>query len=59
MSSHDIFRVKSMADRVGIMRGGKLLEVLDREAIESRDLEKLYLEYMVSESAGATSAKVQ
>ncbi len=58
MSSHDIFRVKAMADRVGIMRGGKLLEVLDRQAIETRDLEQLYLEYMEAEAAGATSAKV-
>lgn len=59
MSSHDIFRVKSMADRVGIMRSGKILEVLDREQIESQDLEKLYLEYMKTEAAGATSAKVE
>ena len=59
MSSHDIFRVKSMADRVGIMRSGKILEVLDREQIESQDLEKLYLEYMKAEAAGATSAKVE
>ena len=59
MSSHDIFRVKSMADRVGIMRGGKLLEVLDRDQIRSEDLEKIYLEYMAAEVAGATSAKVQ
>jgi len=58
MSSHDIFRVKSMADRVGIMRGGKLLEVLDREAIESTDLEKQYLAHMEAEAAGATSARV-
>ena len=58
MSSHDIFRMKSIADRVGIMRGGKLLEVLDREGIQSSDLEKLYLEYMKAETAGATSAKV-
>ena len=59
MSSHDIFRVKSMADRVGIMRAGRLLEVLDRQSIEARDLEKLYLEYMETETAGSTSAKIQ
>ena len=59
MSTHDIFRVKSMADRVGIMRSGRLLEVLDRQTIESSNLEALYLEYMEAEVAGATSAKVQ
>lgn len=58
MSTHDIFRVKNMADRVGIMRSGKLLEILDRQAIEGTDLEALYLEYMKAEVAGATSAKV-
>ena len=59
MSTHDIFRVKSMADRVGIMRSGKMLEVLDRQTIENSNLEALYLEYMKAEVAGATSAKVQ
>jgi len=58
MSSHDIFRVKNMADRVGIMRAGKLIEILDRKAMGAKDLETLYLEYMESETAGATSAKV-
>lgn len=59
MSSHDIFRVRTMADRVGIMRAGKLLHVLDREEIRTQDLEQLYLEYMRAEVAGATSARVQ
>jgi len=59
MSSHDIFRVKSMADRVGIMQSGRLLEILDRSQIQSKDLEKIYLEYTKTEVAGATSAKVQ
>jgi ABC-2 type transport system ATP-binding protein len=58
MSSHDIFRVKSIADRVGIMRGGKLLELLDSQQVQSKDLERIYLEYMKAEAAGATSAKV-
>ena len=58
MSSHDIFRVKSIADRVGIMRGGKLLELLDSQQVQAKDLERIYLEYMKAEAAGATSAKV-
>ena len=58
MSSHDIFRVRAMADKCGIMRGGKLLEMLDKRQIDDTDLEKLYLEYMKAEAAGATSAKV-
>ncbi len=41
MSSHDIFRARSIADRVRIMRSGKMLDVLDRERLEGVDLEKL------------------
>ncbi len=58
MSSHDIFRVRQMADRIGIMRGGKLLELLDRKAMENKDLQEVYLEYMKAETAGSTSAEV-
>ena len=58
MSSHDIFRVKSMADTVGIMRAGRLLEMLDRKTIESTDLERLYLEYMKAEATDASGTKV-
>jgi ABC-2 type transport system ATP-binding protein len=58
MSTHDIFRAKLIADRVGIMQRGKLIEELDRKRLDTEDLEKMYLEYMESEKAGATSAKV-
>jgi hypothetical protein len=43
---------------VGIMRSGKLIEVMDRDQLENVDLEKIYLEYMADVEAGATSAKV-
>ena len=59
MSSHDIFRVRNIADKAGIMRSGKLLEMIDRKDFRDKDLERLYLEYMKAEAAGATSAKVQ
>jgi len=58
MSSHDIFRAKMLADRIGIMRAGKIVETLNREQIESGDLERIYLETMKSEVAGSTSADV-
>ena len=58
MSTHDIFRARSIADRVGIMRSGQLLEVIEREQLGNVDLEKIYLEYMARVEAGATSAKV-
>ena len=58
MSSHDIFRARAIADRVGIMRSGNMLEILERDRLEGVDLEKLYLEYTEQVEAGATSAKV-
>jgi ABC-2 type transport system ATP-binding protein len=46
MSTHDIFRAKQIADRLGIMTRGNLATVLDREEIEQADLESLYLQYV-------------
>jgi len=46
MSTHDIFRAKEVGDRVGIMKQGRLVMVLDREDLKDFDLEKVYLEYM-------------
>jgi len=46
MSTHDIFRAREIADRVGIMKEGKLITVMDIEDLARVDLEKIYLEYM-------------
>ena len=46
MSTHDIFRAKAIADRVGIMKQGKLVMLHTREEFLSENLEQLYLEYM-------------
>ena len=46
MCTHDIFRAKDIADRVGIMKEGRLVMVRTREEFLEDDLEKIYLEYM-------------
>jgi ABC-2 type transport system ATP-binding protein len=46
MSTHDIFRAKAIADRVGIMKEGKLIMLRTREEFLGENLEKIYLEYM-------------
>ena len=46
MTTHDIFRAKEIADRLGIMVDGKLVKVLTREELEEEDLEKLYVAYV-------------
>ena len=45
-STHDIFRVKGIADRVGIMKEGRKVLERTREALEHENLEELYLDYM-------------
>jgi ABC-2 type transport system ATP-binding protein len=46
MTTHDIFRAKEIADRVGIMSSGNLVRVLEKEEVEKSDLEDLYLQYI-------------
>ena len=46
MCTHDIFRAKEIADRVGIMKEGKLVMVRNSKEFQQEDLEKIYLEYM-------------
>ena len=46
MATHDLFRAKEDATRVGIMRHGKLAHTLTGPELSHADLEKLYLEIM-------------
>ncbi len=46
MSTHDIFRAKQIADRVGIMNRGRLVFEKRRDELAGVDLEALYVRYM-------------
>jgi ABC-2 type transport system ATP-binding protein len=46
MSTHDIFRAKDVADKVGIMKQGKLVMQSDKDELAHENLEALYLKYM-------------
>lgn len=46
ISSHDIFRAKYIADRVGFMLQGKLVMMKTKKELKGEDLNKLYVEYM-------------
>lgn len=48
MASHDIFRVREVCDRIGILKKGELVKELQSEAVTANELESLYLEYMKS-----------
>ena len=44
MATHDIFRAKEVAHRIGIMKEGELVSVIDSETISANELENLYLQ---------------
>ncbi len=46
LSTHDIFRAKEIADRVGIMKEGRKVMERTREELKYENLEHLYLDYM-------------
>jgi ABC-2 type transport system ATP-binding protein len=46
MATHDLFRVKETGTRAGIMRQGRLVEVINTKALLPADLERVYLEHM-------------
>jgi ABC-2 type transport system ATP-binding protein len=46
ITAQDIFRVKEIADRVGIIKEGRKVLERTREDLEHEDLQALYLDYM-------------
>ena len=52
MSTHDIFRAKLIADRVGFMKRGQLGMLKTKKELEGEDLTELYIQYM-EEHAGS------
>lgn len=48
MATHDLFRVKDVATRLGILRAGQLLEERDASTLGPVELEKLYLERLAA-----------
>ena len=58
MSTHDVFRAKQLADRVGIMSRGRLVAEWTREELAAQDLEELYLPW-VEAPAGVAEPQPQ
>jgi ABC-2 type transport system ATP-binding protein len=53
MTTHDIFRAKAIADRVGIMSQGRLVKIISKEEAAQANLEQLYMEYIEMPLAAA------
>ena len=46
MATHDLFRAKETGHRIGIMKHGRLVEVMSTETLSHTDLEQVYLRHM-------------
>jgi ABC-2 type transport system ATP-binding protein len=43
MVTHDLFRAKETADKIGIMKAGRLMTEVNAESVSAAELEKLYV----------------
>lgn len=46
IATHDIFRAKECASQIGIMRAGRLVELVDASLVDAREIERIYLKHM-------------
>jgi ABC-2 type transport system ATP-binding protein len=46
MATHDVFRAKEIGTRVGIMKAGRLIDLIDPQSLDARELERIYLAHM-------------
>lgn len=44
--THDIFRAQQVADRIGIMRQGRLVDTVDPRTMSARQIEELYVHHL-------------
>ncbi len=54
MATHDLFRAKEIGDRIGIMKAGRLVNMLDAAELDGAELERIYLRHM--HDAGSEAA---
>ena len=46
MASHDIFRIRETCHRIGIIKNGELVKEMESEKVTTKELEKVYIDYM-------------
>jgi ABC-2 type transport system ATP-binding protein len=44
MATHDLYRIKELADRVGVLHRGRIVDDIDPAALDHVALEQLYIE---------------
>ena len=51
LATHDIFRAKECASRIGIMRAGRMVEVIEAATVDAAEIERIYLKHMHADLA--------
>lgn len=51
IATHDIFRAKDCASRIGIMRSGRLVEMIEAAKVDAAEIERIYLAHMHEDQA--------
>lgn len=46
MATHDVFRAQEIGTRIGIMKAGRLVDMLDASALNASEIERIYIEHM-------------
>ncbi len=46
MATHDVFRAKEVGTRIGIMKAGRLVDLLDAHSLHAKEIEEIYLRHM-------------
>lgn len=46
MVTHDLFRAREVADRIGIMKNGRLVDMVEAETVTPNQLDRLYADHM-------------
>ncbi len=53
MATHDVFRAKEIATRIGIMKAGRLIDTLDAAMLDAHEIERIYLSHMLGGAENA------
>ncbi len=59
MATHDVFRAKEIGSRIGIMKDGRLIDMLDASALDAGEIERLYLDHMRGAGDGPSVVRLQ
>lgn len=59
MSTHDVFRARELASRVGVLKAGRLIREIEQEQLEHVDLAGLYLDLMKADGEPSQSSMLQ